>query len=105
MQGVFAGHEKVGGFAWSGRKSEEVFTGDFKSVGLIEAEGDRVFTPYINRDFRGGGDQGVIEDEIEEVGADALALVSFAEVDAVDVFGKTWFGRAELDEADGKILI
>ncbi len=39
------------------------------------------------------------------MGTDSLALVSFAEVDAMDMFGKVWIGRAELDVADGSFVV
>lgn len=105
MHGVFAGHEIVGGFAGARREREEVFTSDFKSVGLIKAEGDGDFTPDVNRDFWGGCDQGVIEGEIEEIATYSLALMTFEEIDAMDVFGEGGIDRAELDKADGDILI
>lgn len=47
----------------------------------------------------------MIEGEIEEMAADSFALKTFAEIDAVNVFGESGIDRPELDEADGDILI
>ncbi len=64
MRGVFAGHEVIGGFAGAGGESEEVFTSDFESMGLVEAEGDRVLAPDVDGDFGGIDDDGMVERKV-----------------------------------------